>query len=296
MSSVQHALTLLRGNNIETAALDVSLILAHVLGKTREEILFDPLVLTAEQQVEFDALVARRVNREPMSQIIGRREFYGRDFIVTGDVLTPRPDTETLIETILDIRGSRIGKQPAGPDSRISILDLGTGTGCILLTLLAELPHAKGVAVDISRLALEVAKANASALGILDRTDFIEADMAVLAELAQAPFDIIVSNPPYIPSADIADLMPEVAKYEPIQALDGGKDGLDYYRILAKNAGELLKADGLMCMEIGDTQAAQVSDIFTQAGFGLVSLQKDLAGKDRCMVFSFLSPPTSAGL
>lgn len=270
---------------IDNVSLELQLLTAHVLGCTREDIILNSPVLNAEQQKQLDALVARRANREPMSHLLGTREFYGRDFKVTRDVLDPRPDTETLIDAALKLLSPKTNHQ-----SQITILDLGTGSGCIILTLLAEWPQAKGVAVELSAAALEVATANAHALGVADRVVFIHADMATLEGRFEEKFDLIVSNPPYIPSADIATLQPEVAKFEPKGALDGGKDGLDYYRILAKTTPELLAPWGLMLCEIGETQAAEVATIFDAAGLKLKSVHKDLAGRDRCLVFKYYEP------
>lgn len=266
----------LQAQQIESAALDVELLCAHVLGVTREDIILNPPELTAAQQRQLENLLTRRANREPLSHLLGLREFYGRSFKVTKEVLDPRPDTETLVEAALSYL----------VDPAPNILDLGTGTGCILITLLAELPHAKGVGVDISKAAIEVAQENAELLEVADRATWLHADMKDAAQLTGGLFDVMVSNPPYIATAEIATLMPEVAKYEPKLALDGGKDGLDYYRILATTTLKLLKADGLLCCEIGHTQAADVASIFSAAGLQQRSIHKDLAGQDRCVVFS----------
>ncbi len=266
---------------IDNDMFEVQLLAAHLLNSSREALILNPPVLDAAQQQQFDALVLRRANREPMSHILGCREFYGRSFRVTPDVLDPRPDTETLIDTVL--------KQPLITNRQsITILDVGTGSGCIVLTLLAELPEARGMAVDISERALIVARENAANLGLNARVEWLHMDMRELDKqlLHIEKFDLIVSNPPYIPTAEMAALMPEVAEFEPESALDGGKDGLDYYRILAKNTAKLLRPDGLIVLEIGKTQAAQVAKIFNAAGFKLQSITRDLAGHERCIVLT----------
>ena len=269
---------------IESPELDARLLLAHALGMSREElILRGETPLASKQQQHFDALITRRAAREPMSHILGMREFYGRTFNVTSDVLDPRPDTETLIDTILDGRLTN-------PDSRMSILDIGTGSGCIIITLLQELPHATGVGVDISPEALTVAAHNAKQHHMGKRLTLKQASLFDLSlynsVLGDSSFDIIVSNPPYIPTADIPSLMPEVYNYEPNLALNGGKDGLDCYRELAKSAGQLLGPNGLIFLEIGAGQHDDVADIFHAENWQLQSVHCDLAGHQRCVVFN----------
>lgn len=290
MTIIQKAVAKLEESSNESARLDAQLLIAHVLGCSREDILINPPVLNAEQQTQFEALIARRANREPMSHLLGVREFYGRDFKVTRDVLDPRPDTEILIEVAL---ANRFSLAPSASGGGINILDLGTGSGCIILTLLAELPVSKGMAVDISAAALEVAKTNAKNLGVADRITFMQADMA---DISEGSYDLIVSNPPYIASNEIPALMPEVAVFEPRLALDGGKDGLDYYRILAKTTPKLLGPEGLVLCEIGETQAADVAEIFNATGFKLRSVTKDLAGRDRCVAFKHNKLEQSVGI
>ena len=227
-----------------------------------------------------------------MSHLLGLREFYGREFRVTKDVLDPRPDTETLIASVLEsgIWNQEPGKETSSiPDSRFQILDLGTGSGCIIITLLKEIQGSTGVGLDISQAALEVAKANKERHGLEDRLELFQGSMfdidsknRVLDSLA---FDVIVSNPPYITTDDMSGLMPEVRDYEPNIALDGGKDGLDYYRQLAKSTPQLLNPNGLIFLEIGAGQASDVADIFQAANWQLKGVRKDLSGHERCIVF-----------
>jgi release factor glutamine methyltransferase len=209
--------------------------------------------------------VTEREARRPVSQIIGRRSFWRHDFDVTGDVLDPRPDTETLVEQAL-----------AMPFSRV--LDLGTGTGCIVISLLAEYPKARGVAVDLSKAALRVAAANARRIGVADRLELLRSDWF---DAVTGDFDLIVSNPPYIAEAEMADLAPEVRQWEPRMALTDEADGLTAYRIIATCAGAHLRPGGRLMVEIGPGQGAAVHDLFEMAGFEGVAVIPDLDGRDR---------------
>lgn len=226
----------------------------------------------------YRALLARRVDREPMSHLIGEREFWSLPFIVSRDVLDPRPDSEALIEAVLSETDDR-----AAP---LRLLDLGTGSGCLLLTLLRELPRAHGWGVDLSPAALEIAGRNAARLGLAARvtlrrgswTTALTAEDGVL-------FDLVISNPPYIPLAEIAALEPEVARHEPHLALDGGVDGLDAYRALAPIIALQLAAEGVAALEIGLGQAESVTALMQAAGLVPAGQQRDLAQRIRCLLF-----------
>ena len=222
----------------------------------------------------FEAFVARRVDRQPVAQILGRREFWSLDFIVTPDTLVPRPDSETLVQAVLD----RIENRKA----RLSLLDFGTGTGCLLLALLHELPNATGVGIDVSPMALDVAIENAVKLGLRDRAQFRLRNW----DRALMPFyDIVISNPPYIPTQEIPTLQPEVSAFEPPIALDGGPDGLDAYRQLAPAAARLVKVGGLVAFEVGMGQADSVVEIGHAARLLHIATADDLAGVPRCVLF-----------
>lgn len=226
----------------------------------------------------YRALIARRADREPVSHLIGEREFWSLPFFVSRDVLDPRPDSEALIEAVL----AEI-EDHAAP---LLILDLGTGSGCLVLTLLRELPQACGWAVDLSPAALEIARRNAKRLGLAERVTFREgAWIAALTETDPPSFDLIVSNPPYIPAAEIAALEPEVARHEPRLALDGGRDGLDAYRALAPILRARLVTTGLAALEIGLGQAESVTGLMVAAGLIPVGQQADLAQRTRCLLF-----------
>lgn len=258
---------------IVSASLDSRLLLQHAAHLTHEQLIGDPgrrIDVTAAQR--FRSCVARRLAHEPVSRIVGEREFYGRGFIVTPAVLDPRPDTETLIEAALAVM-----------PPRCRLLDLGTGSGAIAVTLLAERPDATGDAVDISPEALAVARANAERLGIGRRLGFINGHWL---DGVAGRYDLILSNPPYIPAGDIAGLSVDVRDFDPRPALDGGADGLDAYRQIAAAAGARLVPGGLVLVEIGHDQADAVQALFAADGFVLRSIHADLARRVRCLCFA----------
>lgn len=221
------------------------------------------------------ALTGRRVRREPMAYILGEREFWGLPFKVSPAVLVPRPDSETVIEAVLSLM----------PDRSRSwrILDLGLGSGCLLLTLLREYAQASGVGLEASGEALAVARQNADLLGVMDRARLVGGDWREpgWVEKLGVPFDLVVSNPPYIDSAAIEGLMPEVARFEPRLALDGGGDGLDAYRLIAAAGPQLVVSGGHLVVEVGAGQAAGVKDLFAAAGLTPLVSWKDLGGVER---------------
>lgn len=257
----------------DTPVLDARLLLQAAAGISREELILGPdRPLTPEQLAAFESFIARRARSEPVSRILGAREFYGRVFKVTPDTLDPRPDTETLIEAAL-------GVMPSGA----RLLDLGTGTGAIAVTLLAERPDATGVATDLSAAALAVARENAARLGVAPRLTLLQGSW--FGPVSGA-FDIILSNPPYIPAGDIAGLSPDVRNFDPGLALSGGDDGLDPYRAIASAAAAHLAGGGHVLVEIGAGQAEDVSAIFAAQGFAPAGRHRDLGGHERCLVFS----------
>ncbi|MCL4134759.1 UNVERIFIED_CONTAM: hypothetical protein GTU68_043220 [Idotea baltica] len=229
--------------------------------------------VSPDQRADFDAKIAQRGAFQPVSQIIGMREFWGREFIVTPDVLDPRPDTETLIEAALALPAPK------------RILDLGLGTGCILFTLLAQWHDASGVGIDISPDALAVARRNADALNVAQRADLRLGDWF---ENIDEKFDMIVSNPPYITATEMAELSRDVADWEPHVALTPGGDGLDAYRIIAAGAGAHLCAGGDLLLEIGWQQAESVSSLLKQHNWTDLQILRDLGGNTR--VISAKSP------
>jgi release factor glutamine methyltransferase len=252
--------------------LEARLLLAHALGLTRADLIRDP-----NREVEtarFSDLLNRRLRHEPLAHILGRREFWSLEFQVSPATLIPRPDSETLIEAAL----ARFSAAP--PPGRI--LDLGTGTGCLLLALLHEFPAAFGIGIDIAPDAARLARRNAIQLGLANRAAFLVGDWT---NAMAGRFDLVISNPPYIPAADIAELMPEVALHEPRRALDGGTDGCDAYRTILKDLPDRLLPGGTAILELGAGQAAVVSTTARHAGFA-ASLHLDLAGIQRAIVLS----------
>lgn len=258
---------------IASAALDARVLVLDALGLDRAAAIAEPNCKAEAGAVRRarDHL-ARRLRGEPVSRILGRREFYGRDFIVTPATLDPRPDTETVVETALQVLSGM---------SSPGILDLGTGSGAILVTILCEIGSAMGTGTDNSPAALAVACDNARRLGVGERATFMVADW--LAGI-DGRFDLIVSNPPYIRRGSIARLEIDVRDHDPLEALDGGPDGLDAYRRIAAGAASVLAPGGALVLEIGSDQAGQVTGIFGEHGYSCEKVARDLAGRDRVVV------------
>jgi len=251
--------------------IDARLLVEAAADATRTDIVTDPhRPLTADQEATLEDYVARRERREPVSHILGRKGFWKIMLKVTPDVLTPRPDTETVVEYVLRDFPERAAWR---------VLDLGVGSGAILLAILAERPAARGLGVDVSEEALAVARDNAAGLGLGGRTALLRGDWT--AGLDGESFDLVVANPPYIASAVIETLEPEVKDHEPRLALEGGADGLDHYRVLAPEILRVLKPGGRFAVEIGYDQKAAVEALFREAGAIGVSTIRDLGDRDR---------------
>jgi release factor glutamine methyltransferase len=269
--ALAHGTKRLRAAGVPGPARDARRLLAHALGIVPDRLtLYLPEPVPEVAAGRFEAALDARCRRQPVAQIVGHRAFYGRRFKVTGDVLDPRPETETLVAAVLD--------RPAG-----RILDIGTGSGCILATLLAEWPGAQGVGTDTSAAALCVAQANARALGCGARARFVCTDWATGVE---GPFDLIVSNPPYIAAGALAGLSPEVRHWEPRDALSGGADGLAAYRALLPQAAARLGEGGRVAVETGAGQAAAVAAIGQAAGLPASRTLDDLDGRGRVVLFT----------
>lgn len=272
---IRQARTVFRDRNIASADLDARLLVCELAGVTatdliaRSDLAVEPTVADAVEDA-----VRRHADGEPVHRILGWREFHGLRLTLSPATLEPRPDTEVLVDAVL----ARVG---TGGSPRI--LDLGTGTGAIALALLAAIPGATALVTDISAGALEVARRNAHLNGLETRLDAQQADW--LASV-RGRFDVIVSNPPYISTAELAGLEPAVVKFDPPAALHGGADGLEPYRIIAAQAQSFLVDDGLLGVEFGFRQAHAVSQIFATAGWQLLELVRDLGGNDRAMLFS----------
>ncbi len=269
---------------IESPRLDAEVLLRHVIGIDRAQLyLRIDETIKAEAEQQYWELLRRRVRREPLAYITGRKEFWSLDFSVTRDVLIPRPETELLVEAALE-------QTRQGLKSRAKIVDLGTGSGAIAVCLAKELPEAQISAVDISSAALQVARANAERHGVADRIRFLHGDLFAPLAGERESFDLIVANPPYVRSGDVAKLEPEIREWEPMAALDGGRDGLDIYRRIASQCRSYLAATGQVLLEIADAMGEAAAQIFANAGgFETAALLRDYAGKDRVIATRKLS-------
>ena len=272
-----------RNAGLDSPELDARILIGHALGMDHTA-----LVATAAQPLAESAaaaiagFAARRLAGEPVARIVGTKEFWGLSLIVTPAVLVPRPETETVVELAL-ARVDRGGAR-ARP---LRIADLGTGSGAILLALLTELPNAIGIGADIDTQALAVARRNAERVGLAARATFAASHYG---SALRGPFDLIVSNPPYIASRDIAGLAPEVRDHDPTHALDGGADGLAAYRALASDAPRLLGADGHLVVEIGAGQQQDVEFLLRRGGLAMSARQHDLSGTMRALA---AAPPAA---
>ena len=261
----------LKAGRIDSPSIDARLLLEAATGASRTDILTDPYRPVAADQVSvLDAYVERRLRREPVSRILGKKGFWKIMLSVTPDVLSPRADTEAILDVVL---------LHYPPHQAFTMADLGTGSGAILLAALAERSGARGVGTDVSSEALAVARENAANLGLDGRCDFLRTEWAT--GFGDASFDLVVSNPPYIPSGDIEGLDPEVRDHDPRLALDGGDDGLGAYRDLAPEIRRVLKPDGIFAVEIGWDQGPAVKALFEAQGFADVIVVKDLSDRDR---------------
>ena len=263
-----------KSKNIQSARLDAEVLLSHVLRQERIYLYvhFDE-PMEQNELSKFREYVKKRAQHVPIAYIIGEREFMGLPFKVTKDTLIPRPDTEILVENVLN---------NVDRDKEIEIVDIGTGSGAIILSLLVNLPKAQGKTVDISSKAIEVAKENAVNLQVNDRCEFFVGDL--FAPLNGSKFDLIVSNPPYIPQKDIVTLEDDVKEYEPVSALTDGGDGLSYYRRLLSEGKAYIKENGFIALEIGIYQSEDVKQIAMDNGWKDIKIIKDYAGIDRVVL------------
>jgi release factor glutamine methyltransferase len=251
---------------------EARLLLAQATGFALETLIGYP-ERPVEDCLEYERLLARRAAREPLSHLLGRREFWSLDFIVTPDTLDPRADSETVIEAAL--------AQVSDRSAALRIVDLGTGTGCLLAALLSMLPYASGLALDRDPAAAAIAAKNLAALGFGTRAQVMVGDWG---QALSGKFDLVVANPPYIPSGAIAGLQREVAIYEPRSALDGGGDGLAALRCVIAGLRDMLADNATAVVEFGDGQGAAVAGLVVDAGLSVVALCRDLAGRERCIV------------
>ena len=262
---------------IETARLDARVLVAHALGIEPAAVFgrFETLLNRSESE-RLAAMVRRRKAREPVARIVGEREFWSLSLRISADTLVPRPESETLVEAVLQLTDDR--------QAPLRVLDLGTGSGCLLLALMSELLEARGIGVDVCERVLAVAEGNAERLGFSARTEFQTGDWGSgLLPALKCGFDIIVSNPPYIASGEIDGLAPEVALFDPRRALDGGTDGLNCHNVLAAQIPLLLATDGLAALEIGTGQEIAVARLVHESGLQVIDIKGDLAGIPRCV-------------
>lgn len=264
---------------LDSPRLDAEVLLAHVLNRPERIYLYVHFDQPLEQSelAAYRECIKRRVQHEPVAYITGHRDFMGLDFKVTKDTLIPRPDTEILVEAVLQ-------RLPAAGENT-TLADIGTGTGAICLSLLNYLPKLRAMAVDISPGALAVAQENSLSLGLSQRVEFFQGDLLAPLKAKGELLNAIVSNPPYIPKADIATLAADVKAYEPMGALDGGEDGLDFYRRLLAESGDLLKDGGFLAMEVGIHQACQLEALAKDMSqWGKCEILRDLAGIERVVI------------
>lgn len=271
---------------IASARLDAEILFEHATGRSAEERLRNPGKRVAPQdESRFRGIVGRRAAREPISHIVGYREFWSLPIEVSPDTLTPRPDSETVVAAALDA----LGDAGTGANAPVSILDLGAGGGCLLLAVLTELPAATGLGVDLSASALEIARRNARALGLAGRARFAGADWNQPEDdrfghiREQAPFDLVICNPPYVSDSELGGLEPEVRCYEPRTSLSGGRDGLNAYHAIGPILPALLGDGGIAAFEVGAGQARDVARILNASGLEILGFHRDLSGIDRCI-------------
>lgn len=281
---LQSGTLLLEHASIETARLDAECLLAHVLGFPRWRLVTERRRrLTPDEFGRYLTLLERRERREPLAYLVGTREFWSLALLVSPHVLVPRPETETLVEAALDLlRGDGLSPHPHSPRSRV-VVDLGTGSGAVAIALARELPGATVVATDVSRRVLRIAQSNAEAQGVADRITFLRGNLwrALDGRDLGGEADVVVSNPPYVPSDIIPTLMPEV-QWEPRRALDGGPDGLQFHRAIISGAPRRLRPGGFLLLEVGADQAGAVCGLFERAGnFEATRVYRDLAGRQR---------------
>lgn len=272
-SAIASAVSELRDAGCESAHLDARLLVAHVASLPLEAQIRAPdQPLPEDTRDRLQEAVARRVRRVPLAQITGEKEFWSLPFTVSADVLIPRPDSEVVVDSVLRHLGDRA-------QERLRVLDLGTGSGCLLLALLSRMPQAMGLGIDLSHAALDVAATNARRLGLAPRANFEHGNWG---ECLSGAFDVIVANPPYIATLDLGRLAPELA-HEPRLALDGGVDGLVAYRQLLPHIAARLARDGVAAVEIGAGQAPSVVALAAECGLDLSGIGRDLNGTERCL-------------
>ena len=271
-NTVKKASQILKNHNIHSHELDAQIILSNIMGVKRESLITNNEINISKKIMEkYDSAIKRRIKKEPVAYIIGKKEFWSEDFMVNHGTLIPRPETELLIYKIINFFKNK----------KINILDIGTGSGCILLSILKELNFSRGIGIDISAKAIQMAKVNSKNLNLFYRSKFKVID---LNKFNIGKYDLIVSNPPYIPSKDIKNLSKDITNYEPLTALNGGSDGLDLIKKVIYKSNHLLKREGLLALEIGHSQYQKVSYILRSNGYREMSKEYDFNRNVRCII------------
>ena len=271
-NTINKASQILKNHNIHSHELDAQIILSNIMGVKREFLITNNEINISKKIMEkYDFAIKRRIKKEPVAYIIGKKEFWSEDFMVNHGTLIPRPETELLIYKIINFFKNK----------KINILDIGTGSGCILLSILKELNFSRGIGIDISAKAIQMAKVNSKNLNLFYRSKFKVID---LNKFNIGKYDLIVSNPPYIPSRDIKNLSKDITNYEPLTALNGGSDGLDLIKKVIYKSNHLLKREGLLALEIGHSQYQKVSYILRSNGYREMSKEYDFNRNVRCII------------
>ena len=271
-NTIKKASQILKDHNIYSHELDAQIILSNIMEVKRESLITDGEINISQKTMEkYDIAIRRRIRREPIAYITGKKEFWSKDFIVNYATLVPRPETELVIYKVVNFFKNK----------KINILDIGTGSGCILLSILKELNFSRGIGIDISAKAIQAARANSKNLNLFYRSKFKVID---LNKFNIGKYDLIVSNPPYIASAVIKNLSKDITNYEPLIALDGGIDGLDLIKQVIYKSNHLLKRSGLFAIEIGNNQYKRVSDILRYNGYREISKECDYNRNVRCII------------
>ena len=270
--TIKKASLLLKNHNIASYELDAEIILSDLMGVTKEFLVVNNNINISKNLIKkYNIAISRRSKREPVAYIIGKKEFWSKDFKVNRATLVPRPETELLIYKIIKLFKNK----------SINILDIGTGSGCILLSILKELNYSRGIGIDISAKAIEIAKTNSNKLNLCNRAKFKVRD---INKFNTGKYDLIVSNPPYIPLKDIKNLSKDIINYEPLAALKGGLDGLDLIKKVIYKSNHLLKRNGLLVIEIGYNQYKNTSDILSRQGFTEIGKEYDYNRNIRCII------------
>ena len=271
-NTINKASQILKNHNIHSHELDAQIILSNIMGVKRESLITNNEINISKKIMEkYDSAIKRRIKKEPVAYIIGKKEFWSEDFMVNHGTLIPRPETELLIYKIINFFKNK----------KINILDIGTGSGCILLSILKELNFSRGIGIDISAKAIQMAKVNSKNLNLFYRSKFKVID---LNKFNIGKYDLIVSNPPYIPSRDIKNLSKDITNYEPLTALNGGSYGLDLIKKVIYKSNHLLKREGLLALEIGHSQYQKVSYILRSNGYREMSKEYDFNRNVRCII------------